>query len=191
MRKIRYFLAVSLLLFCPIRGFTDGGYGVRVFMQSSKSIQRRPDEIFSVAFLVQNTSNQADNFVQKIQAPEGWETIPTTLPTLNLGKGQQTVEMFAIKIPEYTQPGAYEIVYTMQGGEHPELLGSATLHVDVLPIENVEATLSSKEAAVYEGKQYHPRLTITNLGNEKKKSDLKSPPLLVERSMSLPKGLMR
>lgn len=176
-----FLLPISLL-------YSDGGYGIDIFMQSPKVIQRRPQEIFSAAFVVQNNSDKQDNFVQKIEAPDGFETIPMQLPTINLRPGQQTVEMFAIKIPDFAKPGVYEITYSLQGGSNPSLLGSATLTLEVLPVQSLEATLRSSQKHVFEGKSYTPELQIINLGNEKKKIALEITSSVGSQIEQSPKG---
>lgn len=167
MKRCTYF--VLLFTFCLINGkllFSDGGVGVQVFMQSPKTVQRHPGEMFTAAYFVENTSEKQDTFVSRLKAPDGWETIPSPLPTLSLKKGDRRLQIFGIKIPKFTPPGNYQIYFEVQGTSSPQLLGQAQMTVVIESVQKVEAKVSQRKNTIYSGKSYEVDLTLENLGNK-------------------------
>lgn len=165
--SLRLFIFFILSIFSS-NLFSDGGVGLNVFLQSPKLIQRAPGEVFTIAFFVQNTSAKTDNFIGRIIAPDGWETIPSPLPTIYLKENQQTIQIFGVKIPKYAEAGQYEIQYELQGTSYPDLKGLASLSVTVLPVENLEMHLEKAKDNVFSGKTYTLDVSVANFGNKKK-----------------------
>lgn len=170
--------------------YGDGGYGVQVFLQSPKAVQRYPGEVFTLALLVQNISTKEDIFFGKIEAPNGWETIPTILPTYQLDPNENGLEIIGIKIPNGTPPGMYTITYTSQGTSNPSLYGSAQVVIEVLSVEKIEAQLSCRIESVFEGKTYEAECMLTNFGNASRELKLEALSSLDSKITFLPKSFI-
>ncbi|MCH9630102.1 MAG: hypothetical protein S4CHLAM37_00950 [Chlamydiia bacterium] len=158
-------LLFSIFFAAPFAHADDGGYGIKVFMQSPKAMQYFPGEIFSVSFMVYNQSPQGDRLTQNVNMPEEWKTIPPLLFPFSLEQNQNILQFFAIKIPDNYPSGLVDLEYIVQGTSHTSLYGKSSFQVMVLPVNNVEMKVIEKPNLVLEGDSYTVKVELTNTGN--------------------------
>ncbi len=189
MRRQSFFILIFGLLISSEAFPEDGGHGIKVFMQSPKAAQYYPGDIFSVSFKIFNQSSVSDQLNQKVILPKGWKTIPPLLFPFQLDKGKNTLQFFAVKIPENYPSGPVSLDYIVQGTSHTTLYGKSSFQVEILPVHNIEMRVLNKSESVLPGDSYKVDLEVINLGNTQSKIEVKATPVsdtLIEKSFQNP-----
>ncbi len=160
----REFVAVLLLLSLPpvARAARDG---LEVRLTSGKALETEPGKIVTASFLVSNTGNRDEEFIETVRLPAGWQKIAPADAPFTIEAGQEQVRVLALAVPVTAASDRYPIVYRVTSRRDYNRSDAADFEVRVLPVAKLELLVEDKPAVVIAGDEYEVGLRLVNRGN--------------------------
>lgn len=140
--------------------------GVSLHLASSKITETSPNKIITVSFLIENTTDKEESFVDALALPPNWRRVFPASDPFILGPRGQSVRVLALFVPANESAGPRELNYGVQSQRHPSTLNSASFIVAVQRTEKLDLALTSYPEKVVAGESYDIALTATNNGNQ-------------------------
>ncbi len=157
-------VAVALLL-CAATALAQGkGNGVEVRAVSPSLQDTEPGPIVSLSFLVTNTTDREEEFIEAVKLPSGWQSIiPTSSFTLR--PAEATTRIIALRVPISALAQRYDVTYSVRSQRDHAIQDADTVAIVVLPVGQLALLLVHKPDTVIAGDEYQVKLRVINEGN--------------------------
>jgi uncharacterized protein (DUF2141 family) len=139
--------------------------GLEVRLTSAKLQQTEPGKVVTASFLVSNTSDRDEEYVESVLLPAGWQKIAPIDVPFTVPAGKQRVRVLALVVPATAASGRFEIGYKVASRRDYDLIDTAGFEVRVLPVCKLELVVDDKPPVVIAGEQYEIGLRLINRGN--------------------------
>jgi uncharacterized membrane protein len=144
----------------------EQGKGVEVRAAGGLSSEVTPGKVVTGSFLVTNTGSRAETLVDELRIPPGWETlIPQAAVPFTLNAGERRARIIAFSVPSNAPAGSYRLTYGAHGNRDPDVSGSRSFAVVVMPVHRIEIVVAEKPDFVVAGKPFTVRVRVMNRGN--------------------------
>lgn len=153
-------LFLLLLCFCE----TAHAAEVEVRVLGPEDIETRPGRVLALSFSVTNRSNQAAEFIESAEIPEGWNSL-LPLRNFRLGPGENMTRIVPVQVPPSARAGNYEIIYSVKSREDPGLRDTEAIGIKVLQVEGLRLFMVEGPREVFPGESYIMVIQAVNGGN--------------------------
>lgn len=159
-------LGAILGLFCGIApALAQGkGHGVEVRALTLQLIDVSPGHIVSLSFLVTSRSAQEEEFIERVDLPQGWQLVtpPGSFP---LVPGEATTRLVAIQVPRGTPAGRYEVSYGVRSQRDYAIQDADAVVIVVGAVARLALMVEEKPESVLAGERYEVKLRLINQSN--------------------------
>ena len=173
MKKASLLFLCFLFLF-PLNIAQGQDHGVEVRLTSVKLLEIEPGRIITASFLVSNTSEQEEEYFEKLELPPGWKVIISRELPFKLKAKEQEVRLAAFFVPTTYPAGHYQITYAVRSQRNYGITDSDTFSIVVLQVVKLEILVEYKPDVVIAGEVYEVRLRVVNEGNSQTKIKLET-----------------
>lgn len=157
-------MAVAFVAGLAQAGLAQQGNQVEVRAISAPLQEAAPGAILSCSFRVTNRVGQEEQFVERLQTPEGWPSlVPEAVFTLR--DGAATTRVIAFQVSPNAMAGRYSASYSVRSQRDYALQDFDTIEVVVLPTAKLALVLESKPDWVLAGETYEAKARAINRGN--------------------------
>jgi len=134
-------------------------------LQTPFVLESDPGKILTASFQITNNTKHKEDFLAKVELPQGWQTIPFEQVRFSIKPGKKSIQILAIKVPQNYPSGQYTIRYYISGIENPSISRIQEFIVFVLPREQIQSFMTSSKRFVQASESYSATLQIVNNGN--------------------------
>lgn len=129
-----------------------------------------PGQIFNLSFLITNNSGQDEEFVEKIDLPEGFNALLSP-ETKSLGPLQSQIAIISLRVSRSAPAGKHTILYSVSGKSGQK--ASLTSTVAVSPIARLTMHTEEKPDNIIAGESFLVKVRVLNEGNATVNATLK------------------
>jgi len=168
MKNVCLIIACGLVFAASVCNGQGIGHGVELRLTSQKLMEVAPGKIITGSFIISNRTTDDIEIMEILELPtipEGWQPVIDYERSVVLGRGEETLRLITLLVPDDCPAGRYEVVYSLTDLGGARVLAREAFSIIVRPVVKLDAKIEEKPEIVMAGDEYHVKMRLENTGN--------------------------